>query len=65
MFNLCEVEVEYFTETLNGVAVVFFGCVMGKPMFLYCEDVVQNQSGPSAGRPVTRFYCQLVVGVSY
>jgi dihydrofolate reductase len=48
MFNPSEEVLEYFTETLKEVDLLFFGRVMYQLMFPYWADVAQNQSGTAA-----------------
>ncbi|MBD2703342.1 dihydrofolate reductase family protein [Spirosoma sp. BT702] len=48
MFNPSEEVLEYFTETLREVDLLFFGRVMYQLMFPYWADVAQNQSGTAA-----------------
>ncbi|AUD03451.1 dihydrofolate reductase family protein [Spirosoma pollinicola] len=48
MFNPSEEVLEYFTETLSEVDLLFFGRVMYQLMFPYWADVAQNQTGTAA-----------------
>ncbi|QHW01019.1 dihydrofolate reductase family protein [Spirosoma endbachense] len=45
MFNPSEEVLEYFTATLSGVDLLFFGRVMYQLMFPYWADVAQTKSG--------------------